>query len=295
MKDKKLVIVLVLIIILLLIGGAYLLGRKENNEKNRVNPSGQYEVPTGPFLDAENDIKPEPLCKEDTSPWIKIISPNGGEKYYKNSSINLAWTTCNIPTNIHLSAQLIDVNNPSGGRALLCEGGLNTWGPECLNDSEQTFGNISWEPGVYKMKISSREGVLVSDISDNSFTIKDGSSPSDVRFIESGDDKNGHHVGYLKNISSTAGSYSLQIDYIQWIGCNGLDCPNGFKIVNDNPLIRKFPISDDIKVYDNNLKEITIKSLQSLMMSNESWKNNTPFWITLKDGKISEITEQYVP
>lgn len=38
-------------------------------------------------------------CNSNTQPWIRVISPNGGEVYQAGQQVNVAWTSCNIPTN----------------------------------------------------------------------------------------------------------------------------------------------------------------------------------------------------
>lgn len=146
---------------------------------------------------------------------------------------------------------------------------------------------------------------IVSPLILSDYSNVDSYTSLNDKFIESGVDNNGRHIGYIKNISSVGNNYSLEIDYIQWIGCNDSDCPNGFKIVNGNSLIRTFPVLGGITatvltqpiggLYDSGGQQISLNSLQTLLQPNTFWTDSIPFWITLKDGKVSEITEQYVP
>ena len=295
-KDKKIITGLVIIIIVLIVGVLTLYTGKNFNEKNNLPAENQVvnNVPTD--------------CLPTTSPWIKVLSPNGGETYYTNSAIDLKWKSCNVPSTIHLNAQLIDVyNNSSDGLALLCEGGSSTWGSECLNDGEQVFGTIKWKAGIYKIKLASSEGVSVVSISDSSFTILGQNAPNN-RSHESGNDLNGQHFGYIKSVFSSSGNYSMKIDYAQWISpCpSEIECANGYEIKNDNPLLRTFLISNNsiikMQMYSNdsfgnfNSNEIiSLLQFKNFVNNSNSTNVGTPFWITVKDGVITEITEQYVP
>jgi len=130
---------------------------------------------------------------------------------------------------------------------------------------------------------------------------------------ESNYDQNGEYIGYIKSISYSSGNYSLTIDYIQMNSCtppsNGSGCENGYEIVNDNPLIRTFPIASNVNITtitkptgdglysDPELHQepISIEFFKPLFQNNMIWTQNIPFWITLNNGIITEITEQYIP
>lgn len=109
-------------------------------------------------------------CNPSSVPSITVLSPNGGEVYTVGQNVNFTWKSCNIPSTVHLNVQLISENNPEDSFSSLCEGGSSTWGEACLNDGQQKLETS--RPGVYKLNIVTREGVAVSDMSDNSFTIK---------------------------------------------------------------------------------------------------------------------------
>lgn len=44
-------------------------------------------------------------CNSQTAPWIKVLSPNGGETYIDGSNVEVQWETCNVPvgTTIQIS------------------------------------------------------------------------------------------------------------------------------------------------------------------------------------------------
>jgi hypothetical protein len=163
-----------------------------------------------------------------------------------------------------------------------------------------------WEAGSYKFKITTREGVTVSDSSDAIFKVLAGNAP-DNRPHESGNDVNGQHIGYIKSVSANDadidGGNSLQIDYIQWILCySGDDCMNGFKIVNINPELRGFQVSHDVAITTANQDSsgnpipMTLVEFQAFINHAESiGANYVPYWITLNNSVITSITFQYVP
>ena len=87
-----------------------------------------------------------------TSPYIKIISPNGGEVYTKGQIINITWKNCNQPsngyafisvhgpTNFNLTQDIVPINNgsyswtiPGNNDPLIpATGGLYKIGVACL-------------------------------------------------------------------------------------------------------------------------------------------------------------------
>lgn len=148
-------------------------------------------------------------------------------------------------------------------------------------------------------------------------------------------DKNGEHLGYIKSISTANDKYSLKIDYIQWINCSYDEktdsCNNGFEIVNSNPLVRTFPISGKAIVEmqtlchhtsgidKGNFKSCEISLIQlkamidgTIVPSSDLYiptsdgadesiyavsatDSGLPFSITLRNGVVTKIAEQYIP
>ncbi len=132
---------------------------------------------------------------------------------------------------------------------------------------------------------------------------------------EFGDDVNGRHLGKIISITDQS-QPSLSIDYVQWTSCSDDDCPNGYRIKNDNPKIRTFPIvsNPDVKLqtfgwdstgnfdYD---QHISFAGFVEIFANPRQFNNATGipsydpkklyYWITLKDGAVIEIEEQYQP
>ena len=103
MKNNKkgfgaLAIVLLLAGILVVGGGAYYVGTKnslppppsENTGGDPVVLQNQNNTTNSPMVNTQSN------CLPTTAPWIKIISPNGGETYTAGQNITVKWTSCNI-------------------------------------------------------------------------------------------------------------------------------------------------------------------------------------------------------
>jgi hypothetical protein len=123
-------------------------------------------------------------------------------------------------------------------------------------------------------------------------------------------DRNGNYIGSIKSISTAGARSSLVIDYVQWISpCSDSDsCPDNYKIVNDNPKLRTFPIAQDAQVllatYSHN-EDGGFKSGEGVSLATfiNVFNNPTPmypaknllYWITLRSGVVTSIEEQYQP
>lgn len=104
-------------------------------------------------------------------------------------------------------------------------------------------------------------------------------------------------IGYIKSFNNNV----ITVDYVQWINCQTSDCPNGYKVVNDNPLLRDFALSPNLEIFlqtysnttngDFNWNEKV--SLNQLI----SWKYypTTLYWFTIQNNQIIKIEEQYQP
>lgn len=117
---------------------------------------------------------------------------------------------------------------------------------------------------------------------------------------ETNDASNGKYIGYIKSISTKDGKGSLVIDYVQWINCtsdSSGSCPDDYKIVNNNPLLRTFPISDNVTVTINVDARPVVSSLPSLIstINNLHSGNGDLCNIILNNGVVTDITEVYTP
>ena len=100
----------------------------------------------------------------------------------------------------------------------------------------------------------------------------------------------------------------LSFDEIEWVmqtdtgrvselGLDAeLDFPNGFYIYNENDQTNRLKVAEDAKVYLvnwNDLANPTVTDVNGL--TERMAECQTPYYLTIKDGVIVEILEQYVP
>jgi len=132
-------------------------------------------------------------------------------------------------------------------------------------------------------------------------------------------------IGYIKKIYAKSGKKYLNIDYIQWLSGDVAEkamredgeCPktgecivyDDYYIRNQNPLIRTFEISPDVKVVmqtygveqtgivgDN--QEITLDQFENIFSSGSepnSHLKDSPYIVEISNQQIVKITEQYIP
>ena len=121
-----------------------------------------------------------------------------------------------------------------------------------------------------------------------------------------GDDENGQNIGLIQSVSGSGTSYSLVIDYVQLDVCPPIN-PGDKCLVNNNPMLRTFPISPNATIQTFNLNwELTPISFQDFVtsfntaagapentvMSGSMYKLN---WITIENGIVVAIQPQYLP
>jgi len=125
------------------------------------------------------------LCSPDSTPWIKIISPNGGENFYVpwgfpgKIKVPIEWESCNIKSQM----VAIGLKNIDSGKEWL------NWKSTVSNDGvneEDSFSVFSGDVGNSKLiicgikvdpssigsgSVEYEPDCSISDYSDNSFTI----------------------------------------------------------------------------------------------------------------------------
>jgi|SRR5215470_1040917 len=127
--------------------------------------------------------------------------------------------------------------------------------------------------------------------------------------------EDGHHPVYLTDIN--VASRSVKFDLIQFLtGDEAVAAyhrdhpdepdgpPDGFYIINDNPKLRRLPVADDVTVtvLDWNAgfqpKVVAFADLPAELAARGIPGKNlgaNPFWLTVDDGTITAIEEQYLP
>jgi type II secretory pathway pseudopilin PulG len=121
----------------------------------------------------------------------------------------------------------------------------------------------------------------------------------------------------VKSTRSSGGKKYLTLDYIQFLGgaeaaaaalAHGDESPppNDYYIVNDNPKLREFPIQPGITVRVVMNDDGTVGDPGGYAMSLADWlakitgPTKAPFlanfyWVTITDGTITAIEQQYLP
>jgi hypothetical protein len=137
-------------------------------------------------VDTQNTIRPivpaidstrSSECNANTPPWIKVLSPNGGEEYVAGENIEIKWETCNISSSKQIFIQL----RPESGA--MPHNIINAESPVNLNDGiEEVQIPQNTIAGQYRMRVGhsplDHEATVIADISDNPFTINASSSGS---------------------------------------------------------------------------------------------------------------------
>jgi hypothetical protein len=131
-------------------------------------------------------------------------------------------------------------------------------------------------------------------------------------------------TGYIESVKKQDNHYKLSIDPIDWYegeqavdkflefeADSGLDGPpDGYYIVDEDNALHEWPIADDAKVLmqiynrTGNVNEadivwnepITIEKFVELLETEDDLDiKNFPYHMTVKDGEIVQIVQQYVP
>ncbi len=185
MKNNKgiITIPIVLFTVALIVVGGIVFYSKKNSKNIPQNTQTQtYEVPTGPFLDATTYIPPHPICKSDSTPWVEVLSPNGGEVFKQGEKITITWRSCKVIPPISLMLIKHDSANPyiqeenSGDYAGLSLGGFDGYiGTEDDGVQEVTLPTKGEDPNLIS---GQHYFIIVAGMDDPS--VGPGFNPRDV-------------------------------------------------------------------------------------------------------------------
>jgi len=125
-------------------------------------------------------VLPQTICLSGSAPWIKVVSPNGGEVFTAGQSITVTWTDCNIPDNANVSIRLQML---SGNGTPVIFGFIN----QTPNDGTQTIQlptNQNWGAmqygNLFKVQVAGTNNIPASDLSNNLFAINTQQSASSL-------------------------------------------------------------------------------------------------------------------
>lgn len=133
-------------------------------------------------------------------------------------------------------------------------------------------------------------------------------------------------IGYIKKVYTKQGKEFLDIDYVQWLSGSAAipamredgACPkkgecmvlNDYYIRNQNPMLRTFEISPEVKVlmqtWDSEKNDIqwdypiSYNQFKGIFtgaskISNRENLKNVPYYVYYENGIITKIAEQYIP
>lgn len=143
-------------------------------------------------------------------------------------------------------------------------------------------------------------------------------APTDAPDAPSGEPvlEDGRHPVYLTGVD--VGARTMEFDLIQfltgdeavaaWDAAHPDDPggpPNDYVIVNDNPRLRELPVAGDVAVtvldWDGGFLPMTIAfedlpdQLAGDVAPDDAFLGPTPFWLTVDDGAVTAIEEQFIP
>jgi hypothetical protein len=130
--------------------------------------------------------------------------------------------------------------------------------------------------------------------------------------------KNGRHFGYVRSVDDDAGTLEFDLAYFlsgeeanaayQAAGGTG-PVPNDHFVVNDNPMLRTLPLAPDVKLrlldwnhccdtlFDGDLALFgeAIQEQADVTDGDLIYRGQSQWWITVENGVVTEIEEQYSP
>lgn len=128
--------------------------------------------------------------------------------------------------------------------------------------------------------------------------------------------EDGQYIGYITDIWNVGQSRWIQIDYIQFLtgdeaaaaaAARGDESPppNDYYIINDNPLLREFNVREGLEVtmwtWDlpgHGVAEDHVPFdiwWDAIEMGGRTELLRDPYWITVDNGTVIEIEEQFLP
>ncbi|MFA6523904.1 MAG: hypothetical protein WC264_01400 [Candidatus Paceibacterota bacterium] len=174
--------ILIAIVAILAVGGvAYYTGKKSNTlpkvEENNLPQENQNNIVNVPVVNNQVDntannnttttttvtTSTATSCLPTTSPWIKVLSPNGGETFTVGQQITVKWNSCNVSSSSNDIVVALHQNGDWQNVVFLSEA--------TANDGSQIFTIPAVTPGNYKVRIGSAVANIQQDFSDNLFTI----------------------------------------------------------------------------------------------------------------------------
>lgn len=274
MKNKGIIgIGLILAIVLgvaVVGGGAYYLGKsKEVKNTENILPAGEEQ--NLPIAENPQTAQVSTECVSTSQPFVKVLSPNGGESYNRGQEVSIKWTSCNVTENVfialHKDGEWKDVISLTNST---------------INDGNETLAfAAALYPGSYKIRIGTASARVQQDFSDNLFTINSSSNSE-----ESTTEVFTNQPGDIKSIATNGtNSWVLAVDLLSrnpnWIP--GVDSSGPF-FLNQNTQIRNLNLTNSTKVYNCGEGPDNNPTTADVIISNSDF---------VKDIQSSEYKKRY--
>ena len=114
-------------------------------------------------------------------------------------------------------------------------------------------------------------------------------------------------LSYIKEFDGK----NVTFDAVEWIevpgeraaklGITEDDAPSGFDVYNETPELSEIPLAQDCvcKILDWSVSEehiiVTVRELLAILEDSKESGGSIPYHLTIQDGEIIEIMEQYIP
>jgi hypothetical protein len=130
--------------------------------------------------------------------------------------------------------------------------------------------------------------------------------------------EDGEHFGFVEEVDPSGGTLVLDLAYfLQGEAANEaaaergdeVPVPNDYYIVNDNPRLRTLALADDLELslldwnrccderFDGDLDTFAEAIAEGMLEADGLVYNGTfsPYWLTVENGEVVRIEEQYLP
>jgi hypothetical protein len=130
--------------------------------------------------------------------------------------------------------------------------------------------------------------------------------------------EDGRHFGYVRSVDADARTIEFDLAYLlsgkeandAYHAAGGTGpVPNDHFVVNDNPMLRTLPLSPDLRLrlldwnhccetfFDGDLSLFAqaIEQQTDVTDGDLIYRGQSSWWVTVKDGVVTEIEEQYAP
>lgn len=155
---------------------------------------------------------------------------------------------------------------------------------------------------------------LLVDASADSSSSTSTTVPAPPERVDDDSLDDGRHAGYVRSVDADA--RTLVVDVIQFLtgdaartastaDGHGAEVPNDYYIRNVNPMLRTLPFAEaaEVTVLDSSVGgsdaarsvPADIATLARVVGLRVDPGDGNPFWITVADGRVVKVEEQYLP